>query len=260
MYTMKYRILELVKEYNWKSKEKTWVTWLDNDKCKLSLHKEEHIISYLEAIEILESEVKNIKNYGSQIKKGKGYIGRSMSVNAKDAHQRGLKPKSNISIQELKDYGFNYSLEFFKWLIDKNCVKFSERHHTSAANNYTKFYGKEIIKNLISNYNLDLLYDMYLKKILMPEAKKIRGIKYAEVEMLSSLLGGSNSKPIKIFCILCDGILFYSLKLCFKADDSRVRVLNVYDDRPYEYQYENVKKICDALVKKKTRTFLRYLK
>ena len=48
---------------------------------------------------------------------GRGYAGRSMSINARQAYERGLKPLSKITAEDLKRCGFDYSADFFKWLV-----------------------------------------------------------------------------------------------------------------------------------------------
>lgn len=52
-----------------------------------------------------------------QVSRGNGYIGRSMSMNAKRAYERGLKPLSRFTSADLKQHGFHYPVRFFRWLV-----------------------------------------------------------------------------------------------------------------------------------------------
>lgn len=92
-----------------------------------------------------------------------GYIDRKMSKNALSAHERGEFPISKVNARLLSENGFDYSVEFFKWLCKKGYVKPLGFHHTGAAARMTKFYSLSTVRFVVEKYNLDILYKMYLK-------------------------------------------------------------------------------------------------
>ena len=60
---------------------------------------------------------------------GKGYIENSMSVNAKNAYSRGLKPRSYFTASQLNSLGFHYPVSFFHWLCKESYLLAQEQHH-----------------------------------------------------------------------------------------------------------------------------------
>lgn len=193
------------------------------------------------------------------IQRGKGYIEKRMSVNAQAAHDNGLKPKSYFTNSVLQELGFSYSVSFFHWLIKSNYLLPTERHHTSASKNFTNFYSPESICRLVSTYNLDLLYNLYLDKITKDDAKKIRGIKYTRIRIPKSLLD-SQGGVVDIDCILCDNTLFYTPKLCFSAQDPRIQILETHEERPADFKNAHTKGLINNLLKRKAHSFDKYIK
>ena len=120
--------------------------------------------------------------------KNSGYIGNRMSKNASHAHNMGQFPISKIDASMLREYGFEYSVEFFKWLCDKGYIKPIAFHHTGAAASMTQFYSPRTITYVTEKYNLPLLYGMYLGKINKEDAKKQLEIKFVKAKIPSSLL------------------------------------------------------------------------
>lgn len=108
---MKSEIIELLYEYNRRSKtDNAKISQTNKDICNHFIHKEYLILFNVEVIKKLKSELKILPQYN---KKGRGYIGKSMSVNAKRAYKKGLKPISNFNSEELQQNGFLYSYSFF---------------------------------------------------------------------------------------------------------------------------------------------------
>lgn len=256
---MKSEIIELLYDYNRRSKtDNAKISWTDKDICNLFIHKESLILSNEEVIKKLKSELKILPQYN---KKGRGYIGKSMSVNAKRAYKKGLKPISKFNSEELQQNGFLYSYSFFKWLVDEHYIVPKESHHTSASKRMTNFYNKDTISFVVKFYNLDLLYNIYCGKIGKAEAKRKRNIQYAVVEILDTLIGGNKGKRIKINCILCDNILFYSHKLCFHKEDDRINILEQFDERPFNnFNNKYLKGVSEKLLVKRTEYFYKYIK
>lgn len=146
-------------------------------------------ISMDRAVRILKNQLEKGR------RKGKGYIGSSMSVNAKEAYKRGLKPLSKITATDLKKHEIPCSVGFFKWIV-KNCdISPNEVHHTSAARNETGFYDIESVKKTIDRLNLSMLEKIYRGEWTMDEAKAERGIRYARVRVIDTMLGECISQP-----------------------------------------------------------------
>lgn len=193
------------------------------------------------------------------IQRGKGYIERKMSVNAQAAHDNGLKPKSYFTNNVLQELGFHYSVSFFHWLIKSHYLLPTERHHTSASKNFTNFYSPESICRLVSTYNLDLLYNLYLGKITKDDAEKIRGIKYTKIRIPKSLLD-SQGGVADMDCILCDNTLFFTPKLCFSAKDPRIQILETHEECPADFKNAHTKGLINNLLKRKAHSFDKYIK
>lgn len=189
--------------------------------------------------------------------KGSGYMGRSMSVNAKRAYERGLKPLSRIRSSDLRQNGFHYSVAFFKWLVHNWDIKPKELHHTSAAYRITPFYDGSVIRYAARCCNLELLYRMYRGKLTMQQAKQERRIRYARARILDTLLGGKSGKIISADCLLCDNLLFLSSKLCIGRDNPGVRIVEIFDGQP---ESENLENLTIELIKHRTTVYRKYMR
>lgn len=109
--------------------------------------------------------------------------------------------------------------------------------------------------------DLELLYRIYKGEITKEQAKREKGIRYARVKIPDSVLGGKAGKWIKMNCILCGGMVFYSQKLCFWENDERLEILKVYDNRPdKDFENKYLKKLSDKLVLYKISFYKRYVK
>lgn len=210
----------------------------------------------------IEAAYEVLKKYTTEkkVSGGNGYIGRSMSINAKRAYERGLKPLSRITPSDLKQNGFNYPVRFFRWLVHNWDIKPKEMHHTSAACNITAFYDSSVIRYVAQCCNLELLFQVYKGKLTKEQAKQIRNIKYAKVRVIDKLLGGTFGKVVNIDCVLCDGLLFFSSKLCFRADHSGVEILKILDEPPSDRKNGELEKLADELIKHKTGIYFKYLR
>lgn len=194
------------------------------------------------------------------ISKGNGYIGRSMSVNAKRAYERGLKPLSRIRSSDLRQNGFHYSVAFFRWLVHNWDIKPKEMHHTSAARRITAFYDGSVIRYVAHCCNLELLYRIYKGKLTIEQAKQEREIRYAKVRILDTLLGGSSGRAVSADCLICDNLLFLSSKLCIRLDNPGVDIMEVFAEQLENRKNENLEKLTVELVKHKTTIYRKYLR
>lgn len=208
-----------------------------------------------EAYDILKE--RTVEKTGS---KGNGYIGQSMSMNAKRAYERGLKPLSRIRSSDLRQNDFHYSVAFFQWLVHNWDIKPKEMHHTSASRRITAFYDSSVIRYIASCCNLELLYRIYREKITVEQAMQERGIRYAKVHILDTLLGGRSGKAVSADGLLCDNLLFLSSKLCIRSDNPGVDIREVFDGQSVKRKNENLEKLMVELVKHKTMAYLKYLR
>ena len=232
MRRIKSKIIGLQYEYNRASrKDQVAVTW-NGKTCILNVSGQVYKMSNRDAYEFLKIHINELPVRNP---KSKGYVGKSMSVNAKCAYAKGLKPISRFTVQDLKQHGFPYSLAFFKWLVHRNYIRPTEVHHTSAVYNKTSFYNGKAVAYALRYFNLDLLYDIYIGKITMEDAAKKRGITYVKVKISGALLG-SRKETLAINGILCDAVVFYSPRLCFKYNEEKVALIGQYDDVPANFE------------------------
>lgn len=208
-----------------------------------------------DAYEVLKKYTTEKKGSG-----GNGYIGRSMSINAKRAYERGLKPLSRITSADLHQNGFYYPVRFFRWLVHNWNIKPKEMHHTSAACNITAFYDDSVIRYVVKCCNLELLFQIYKGKLTMAQARQIRKIKYAKVRMIDKLLGGKSGKTVNANCVCCDDLLFLSSKLCVRTDDLGVEILEASDEPPEDMKSKKLEELADDLVKHKTDIYFKYVR
>lgn len=187
--------------------------------------------------------------------KGRGYVGKKMSVNAIDAYNRGAKPLSKLTAADLHAWGFEYPLVFFQWLCKTGRCKPAERHHTSVAKNATKFYSEKTIRYINNNLNLDLLYRLYRGEVKEEEMSKERGIEFVRVRLPHALLGGASGRSVSFDGVLCDDLVFYSPTLSFRADEPSLRLQCFGSDRPVDFNNPNLQKIVKQLILKQPRCF-----
>lgn len=174
------------------------------------------------------------------------YIGRSMSENALKAHQDGLFVKSEVSAQFLKRYDFKYSVKYFKWLIDKKYIKPVEFHHTSACHKMTRFYSPKVINFINNNFNLDILYKLYLKKTTKEEVIKMLNIKYVRLILYAVL----NDQHIECLydCIRCAEKLFWDKSTIIISTSKNVKIIEEFSERPSNWNNTNTKSIIKTLM------------
>ncbi len=172
------------------------------------------------------------------------YIGRSMSVNAKSAHNRGLLPISAIKRKELDSFGFNYSVSFFKWLCKKHYILPREYHHTSAAKRITPFYSPDNIKFFAERANLVLLYRIYRGKITKEEAVESLGLKYYKIECVKSIIGIIGKGSVVCCVVYYKGGYFLTKKKRFWekfTPPEKYRVIDEYKKGDSQWKNPNRK-------------------
>lgn len=176
------------------------------------------------------------------------YIKRSMSENANKAHEEGLVVKSQINAKTLKDYGFEYSVGFFRWLCDKKYIKPVAFHHTSAFYKLTPFYSLKVVSFMQRNCNLDILYKLYLNKITKEEIKRRLGIRYTKAIVSADLLN-IKCHPIEFHCVQYKNLLYWSPEKAFYYKSEKVNIIEVLEERPSQnWNNKNTKKIVNRII------------
>ena len=168
-----------------------------------------------------------------------GYIEKRMSKNAYAAHKRGEFTLSKVNARLLRENGFNYSVKFFKWLCKKGYVKPLGFHHTGVAANMTRFYSLSTVGLIVEKYNLDTLYEMYLKKISISEMARMIGIKYAKVRTSARVLGMKSSAVIELDVILYNEICYFSKQQSFVYEEGTAYMIQKWDKIPDNRSWEN---------------------
>lgn len=169
-------------------------------------------------------------------KKFAGYIGNSMSTNAYYAHVRGLFPISVVTRSMLDQYGFYYSVNFFKWLCKEKVITAAEWHHTSITARVTSFYDPKMIKFAAQYFNLPLLYQIYRGKINWEEAIKLCEIQYVTIWFDPTLLKQKPGEYILGDFIKCADGYYRSRKEKFwcSKNDSRLKLIHCWKEQPAE--------------------------
>lgn len=192
----------------------------------------------------------------------KVYIGRRMSVNAQKARDNGMLPMSYFNSNILKENGFQYPVDFFKWLCKKQYIYPKEWHHTSVSFKSTKYYDKTSITYVVQKYNLELLYNIYCNKITKEEAKAIRGITYVKIKTTDRILGLNGANIITLSCVKCDNILWFAKGKYLNINESSMPYIlqEEWKKRPSSnFNNPNTSKIVNVLLKYKSKYAFFYL-
>lgn len=174
------------------------------------------------------------------------YIGKSMSENALKAHEEGLFVKSGVTAKFLKKHNFKYSVNFFKWLVDKKYIKPVAFHHTSVGCNMTKFYSPKVITFMNDNFNLDILYRLYLKKTTKEDIKRMLNIKY--VRLILSYELNNQYVELKYDCISCNEKIYWDKNTEIISTSDNVRIIEEFLERPNNWNNPNTKIIIKTLM------------
>lgn len=81
---------------------------------------------------------------------GRGYVGQSMSVNARDAYDDGAVPLSGITAAWVRDHEIGCTVAELKDLIATYKVMTLEYHHTGKHFNSTDFYRPEDVRKQVA--------------------------------------------------------------------------------------------------------------
>lgn len=126
----------------------------------------------------------------------KGYIGQSMSENAKFAYDSGLLSKAKISKYDLESADIDLPVGFIKSLMP-TIITPTEWHHTGKFYNATDFYDMQDVKEQLADIDIDRHLEIYKKeqeeKRLEQERKRNEKGYYAYLEY--GEWGGTRKHP-----------------------------------------------------------------
>lgn len=87
-----------------------------------------------------------------------GYVGKSMSLRAHIAYEKGLLPLKRITQKTLKDGGIPFERDYFVWLATHRYVTPSEWHHVGASFEEVDFYQLEEVVEQLRDLDIYSLY------------------------------------------------------------------------------------------------------
>lgn len=161
----------------------------------------------------------------------KGYIGRRMSKNALKAHQKNQFTISQVNHDLLRTNGFEYSVQFFKWLCRKGYIRPVAYHHTGAAPRMTNFYSPETIIYVAEKYNLSMLYKLYLGRMSKMDLYGLLGIQYVRIRVSGTLLN-EDAQMVEVDVVRYKNYYFISKNQWIHLREDEVEVLKQWDYAP----------------------------
>lgn len=182
-----------------------------------------------------------------------GYVGRSMSENAKSAREMGKIPISSVTAKMLRDRGFNYPKSFYVFLCKKRYI-LPEYHHASAAKRLYKYYDINAIPYIVQNFNLENLYLIYRGRKTKDEILRGIGIEYVKVAISGKKF--STRRTVYLDCIQIGGQVFWKPRVAINMRNASI-VKNYGIDKPQKWTNTNTKKIIyKALIYKRVKVLL----
>ena len=197
-------------------------------------------------------------------KRGRGYIGKSMSVNAAEAYKGGEMPMSKwTKVAIIEDLEYNYRDDLAEkaealpaWLL-KEFLEKSSWHHTGAFYSQTNFYSfnAEKFEALTDEKVEEMKADRKAKLDLTKEARKAkreaaavaREIKMTEKEKEAELLKLKKYSSYKSDSGFLKAIASGKVKeadLLAKrkevADEQRKRLASMWEKQGYTYGLEKL--------------------
>jgi len=173
------------------------------------------------------------------------YLGKSMSVNAAIAHNKGLLPISSITTTILKENKFTYPKVFFRWLCKQGYIRPAEFHHASVSKQMIRYYDPKYIEIISKIYDLESLYKLYRRKITKEELLKKRKVEYVKVLTSGTRIGIDRS--ILLYCIKVDGLVLWSQNTAINMDHSKI-IENYGSKRPGKWVNPNSSKILRKII------------
>lgn len=155
-----------------------------------------------------------------------GYIGRRMSVNAEKAYKKGLLPRSKFTKQLLRENGWTYSVSFFNWLCKQAYITPHEYHHTTPMIKITPFYALETISYVTEKYDLESLYELYLRKCTMRDILKKKGVKRVRILVSRTLM--HTKSDVRLDCLQYNKLYWWSKEKCFKVNSRDVVLIREF--------------------------------
>lgn len=149
-----------------------------------------------------------------------------MSVNAEKAYKKGLLPRSKFTKQLLRENGWTYSVSFFNWLCKQAYITPHEYHHTTPMIKITPFYALETISYVNEKYDLESLYELYLRKCTMRDILKKKGVKRVRILVSRTLM--HTKSDVCLDCLQYNKLYWWSKDKCFKVNSRDVALIREF--------------------------------
>jgi len=180
---------------------------------------------------------------------------RDMSENAKKAYRKGMLPLSKIRKSILREHGFMFSVEFFKWLCKSGYLFPSEHHHTSASFQMTAFYSPKTIAFAVHSLNLDNLFAIFKNKETVESLIAKETIVYVRIIMSYTAFGLKSRGNVPLDCIRYKNYLLYSEDSIIGTYSPSFSVLDESDQKPNDWNNKNTDAILNKVVTRKKVTW-----
>jgi hypothetical protein len=180
---------------------------------------------------------------------------RDMSENAKKAYRKGMFPLSKIRKSKLREHGFLYSVNFFKWLCKTGYLFPSEHHHTSASFRMTAFYSPKSISFAVHSLRLDNLFAIFKGKGTKDSLIAKENIKYVRIIASCTIFGLKSGKDVILDCIRYKNYLLYSEDSIIGTHSVSIGVLDEFDEKPDDWNNINTDGILHKIITRKKVTW-----
>jgi len=180
---------------------------------------------------------------------------RDMSENAKKAYRKGMLPLSKINKDKLREHGFMFSVEFFKWLCKNGYLFPSENHHTSASYQMTAFYAPKTIDFAVYSLNLDNLFAIFKNKETIESLILKETIVYTRIIMSHTAFGLKSGGHAPLDCIQYKNYLLYSEDSIIGTSSPMFNILDEFDEKPDDWNNKNTDAILHKIITRKKVTW-----
>lgn len=181
------------------------------------------------------------------------------SNNAIIAENSGLFTLQHLDDDRLKKYGFNYGLDFFKWLCSVNYIVPKEIHHVGPEARSTRYYADSTITYVVEHYDLEFLYRIFSKEIDYIQALDEKCISFCYVEANRELVGFRSGDPVRVYCVRQKNTFWFSKQKYIKLKGSNINILSEWRYPEEEFNNVNYQKIIKMLLSRKKKKLIRSL-
>ncbi|MFA9466432.1 MAG: hypothetical protein ACERKN_19390 [Velocimicrobium sp.] len=181
------------------------------------------------------------------------------SNNAIIAENNGLFTLQHLDDDRLKKYGFNYRLDFFRWLCSNNYIAPKEIHHVGPKARSTGYYDNSTITYVVEHYDLEFLYRIFSKEIDYMQALDEKNISFCYVEANRELVGLRSGDPVKVYCVRQKNKFWFSKQKYIKLNGNNIRILSECKYPDKEFSNVNYQKVIKMLLSRKKIKLIRDL-